>query len=129
MQYIIIAALILAFFTLKGIYDKKKTKAHIMQQLKKAWGAIPSETYLPEKFRSLQSYYEKVKKETTDVDSITWNDLAMDEIYMRMNHTVSSVGEEYLYAMLHQLSFDEAELAERERLISFFQMTYGIYRK
>ena len=121
MQYIIIAALILVFFMLKGIYDKKKAKERIMQQLKKAWGAVPQETYLPEKFRSLQSYYEKVKKETTDVDSITWNDLAMDEIYMRMNHTVSSIGEEYLYAMLHQLSFDEAELAERERLISFFQ--------
>lgn len=121
MQYIIIAVLILAFFTLKGIYDKKKAKERIMQQLKKAWGAVPQETYLPEKFRSLQSYYEKVKKEATDVDSITWNDLAMDEIYMRMNHTVSSVGEEYLYAMLHQLSFDEAELEERERLISFFQ--------
>lgn len=121
MQYIIVAVLILVFFTLKGIYDKKKTKERILQQLKKAWGAIPTETYLPEKFRSLQSYYEKVKKETTDVDSITWNDLAMDEIYMRMNHTVSSVGEEYLYAMLHQLSFDEAELLERERLISFFQ--------
>ena len=121
MQYVIFAALILAFFTLKGIYDKKKTKEHIMQQLKKAWGAIPQETYLPEKFRSLQSYYEKVKNEMTDVDVITWNDLAMDEIYRRMNHTVSSVGEEYLYAMLHQLSFDETELAERERLISFFQ--------
>ena len=121
MQYIIVAVLILVFFTLKGIYDKKKTKERIQQQLKKAWGAVPAETYLPEKFRSLQSYYEKVKKEATDVDSITWNDLAMDEIYMRMNHTVSSVGEEYLYAMLHQLSFDEAELAERERLISFFQ--------
>ena len=121
MQYLIIAALILAFFTLKGIYDKKKAKEQILQQLKKAWGSIPTETYLPEKFRSLQSYYEKVKKETTDVDAITWNDLAMDEIYMRMNHTVSAVGEEYLYAMLHQLSFDEKELAERERLISFFQ--------
>ena len=121
MQYLIIAALILAFLTLKGIYDKKKAKEQILQQLKKAWGSIPTETYLPEKFRSLQSYYEKVKKETTDVDAITWNDLAMDEIYMRMNHTVSAVGEEYLYAMLHQLSFDEAELLERERLISFFQ--------
>ena len=121
MQYIIVAVLILVFFTLKGIYDKKKAKERIRQQLKKIWGAVPQETYLPEKFRSLQSYYEKVKKEATDVDSITWNDLAMDEIYMRMNHTVSSVGEEYLYAMLHQLSFDEAELAERERLISFFQ--------
>lgn len=121
MQYIVFAAFAFAFLVGKGIYDKKKAKENIKYTLKKAWGAVPQETYLPEKFYSLQSYYKKVKKEAADVDSITWNDLAMDEIYMRMNHTVSSVGEEYLYAMLHQLVFDEAELKERERLISFFQ--------
>ena len=34
------------------------------------------------------------------MDDITWNDLAMDQVYMLMNNTCSAIGEEYLYAVL-----------------------------
>lgn len=55
------------------------------------------------------------------IDEITWNDLDMDRIFMLMNQTVSSAGEDYLYAMLHRPEFSEERLKERERLFCFFE--------
>lgn len=38
-----------------------------------------------------------------------------------MNQTVSSAGEDYLYAMLHRPEFSEERLKERERLFCFLK--------
>lgn len=54
------------------------------------------------------------------VDDITWNDLDMDRVFMAVNQTWSSSGEEYLYGMLRTPCTEEATLQERERLISYF---------
>jgi len=54
------------------------------------------------------------------VDSITWNDLDMDRVYTRINACQTSVGEEYLYHILHDLPLNSNALSKREELISFF---------
>ncbi|MCL2362250.1 MAG: hypothetical protein FWC73_10610 [Defluviitaleaceae bacterium] len=54
------------------------------------------------------------------VDSITWNDLDMDKVFARINACQSSVGEEYLYHILHQLPLNSEALDKRENLIHFF---------
>jgi len=56
-----------------------------------------------------------------DVDDITWNDLDMDSVFQVMNHTGTSLGEEYLYATLRKLSNSQEELMKREYLISYFE--------
>jgi len=104
---------------IKSEHDKEVRKRRLIAKLKKQWGDVPSEEYTAEKLRSLAAYYNAVK-EDTDVDDITWNDIDMDQIFMTMNNTSSAVGEEYLYAMLHKLKFEEEELKERNRLIEFF---------
>jgi len=50
------------------------------------------------------------------IDDTTWNDLDMDKVYSRLDACRTSVGEEYLYALLRTPAFDEASLAEREAL-------------
>ena len=55
------------------------------------------------------------------IDDITWNDLQMDEIFIRMNNTLSSCGEDVLYQILRQPQMDQNVLDERERLIAYFQ--------
>ena len=55
------------------------------------------------------------------IDDITWNDLQMDEIFIRMNNTLSSCGEDVLYQMLRQPQMHREVLEERERLIAYFQ--------
>lgn len=45
-----------------------------------------------------------VKKNNKNyIDDITWEDLEMDEVYMRINHTNSFIGEQLLYHKLHDV--------------------------
>lgn len=37
------------------------------------------------------------------IDDITWNDLEMDEVFLRINHTKSFMGEQVLYHRLHDV--------------------------
>ncbi|QIB69318.1 hypothetical protein Ami103574_08270 [Aminipila butyrica] len=38
-----------------------------------------------------------------EIDDITWNDLEMDQVFLRMNNTKSYIGEQILYHRLHDL--------------------------
>ena len=68
----------------------------------------------------IRSYFEQVKGDGYYVDDITWNDLDMDSVFIAMNHTFSSAGEEVLYDLLREPVFDADELAERERVTQYF---------
>ena len=49
------------------------------------------------------------------LDDITWNDLDMDEVFVRINHTKSFLGEQVLYRRLHLLdNFWEDEKTEEQ---------------
>ncbi len=47
------------------------------------------------------------------VDDITWNDLEMDQIFLRINHTHSFIGEQVLYHKLHTLSPESNSILEK----------------
>jgi DNA mismatch repair ATPase MutS len=97
-----------------------KNRRLLKERLKREWGDTPSQEYTTEKMDSIKVYYKSKQDSRLDVDDITWNDLDMDEIYMEMNNTSSSIGEEYLYALLRKPCHDEAELKERSRLMDYF---------
>ncbi|MDD4113533.1 MAG: hypothetical protein PHC56_10970 [Herbinix sp.] len=116
--YFLIVAFGLAIFS---IVNEHKQRKNLIKSLKDEWGTIPDAEYTSEKMESIKSFYHTQKDEYMDVDDITWNDLDMDEIYWRMNNTQSSLGEEYLYALLRKPCFAPEELEERNRLIEYFQ--------
>ncbi|MBO5352064.1 MAG: hypothetical protein J6A77_02075 [Lachnospiraceae bacterium] len=120
----VILALMLVL-CLKGMYDKKKNFDRLVARLQKSWGVIPEEEYTEVKFHSLQYYYNhkfaEKKEDRFFLDDITWNDLNMDELFFMLNSTGSAMGEEVLWALLHELKFEEATLKEREKVIQFFQ--------
>lgn len=118
--YIPIIAAILAGIIIKIIYDAKTSRKKIIAKLRKKWGEVPSEGVSSEKFETIGHYYENVVKRDTDVDDITWNDLDMNQVFLTVNNTCSSVGEEYLYAMLKSLKFDDTKLKERDGLANYF---------
>ncbi|MDE7212621.1 MAG: hypothetical protein K2O03_14410, partial [Lachnospiraceae bacterium] len=120
MPYAIIIAIVLVALFIKSIYDEKNFTRKLYQKMEREWGQVPQEEYSEAKYHSLQYYYEHLEKGRGDIDSITWNDLDMDQIFMTMNNTGSAAGEEYLFAMLHRLSFSAEELAERNRLMEHF---------
>ncbi len=103
-------------FLLKGFYDQQKYKDKIQFLLKQEWGMETRDEYSDKIFRNICFYHEQKKKES-DIDDITWNDLEMDQIFMLLNHTRTSAGEEYLYHLLRSPLYQEEELDKREQLI------------
>ncbi|SDB21386.1 MutS domain V [Pseudobutyrivibrio sp. YE44] len=49
----------------------------------------------------------KGKHTKNQIDDITWNDLEMDEVFLRINHCNSFIGEQVLFDRLHSLGEDE----------------------
>lgn len=94
MEYVIFAAAMAALLFVifaKGMWDERGGKKALKEQLKRAYGAVPQKEYKPERFQRLTGYYVAHPKEG-QLDDITWNDLNMDEIFRRMNHSQSASG-------------------------------------
>ena len=73
-------------------------------------------------FQSVSAFHRVFNtKESFAIDDTTWNDLEMDRVFERLNICCSSVGEEYLYALLHQPVFDLEKLLVREKLIQYLK--------
>lgn len=122
MIYIIIGIVfIIAAIWVNMYFNEKTLQKRTYYRIKNSWGKISQTEYTDERFDAITKYYESIKKEHIDVDDITWNDIDMDTIYMMLNQTGCSMGEEYLYALLRQVNTNKEEMEERERVISFFQ--------
>jgi len=120
MQYVFIILIIILLLVLWSMWNEKQQQKKLVMQLKKEWGQIPQQEYTTEKLEAIKALYLSMKDEHFDVDDITWNDLDMDYIFMYINNTQCSIGEEYLYALLRKPCFSAEELKERNRLIHFF---------
>lgn len=103
------------------IWDKIRQRKWFLRHLKQRWGTIPDREYTQEELESISHYAKRNVGEQFMIDDITWNDLQMDEIFIRMNNTLSSCGEDVLYQILRQPQMDQNVLDERERLIAYFQ--------
>ncbi len=120
MEYLLIIAAVMVAIVIWSLISNRNNLKTLKLRLRREWGETPTEEYTSEKLEFLKSYYNSRKDTNLDVDDITWNDLDMDEIFMEMNNTQSSIGEEYLYSILRKPSFSEKELMERNRLMKFF---------
>lgn len=64
---------------------------------------------------------EYTRMQEVGVDEITWNDLDLDEVFQRINHTWSFAGEDYLYYLMHVPEVSKADWKEQEDLIRYYQ--------
>lgn len=114
---IVIAVCVLLILVIaKIVYDEKKYIEKLTNRLKKTWGMPTRQEYTENIWKNIKYYHDNQASEN-DIDDITWNDLEMDRVYEKLNHTRTSVGEEYLYSLLHKTCIDKEELSERERVI------------
>lgn len=72
--------------------------------------------FLPptEPLESVMSYWESTPKQPNvhHIDSITWNDLSMNEVFQKLNYTQTSIGSEYLYNQLHTIQLENQDANE-----------------
>lgn len=122
MEYLVLTGvivLIVLYVFIKGSYDEKQKEKKFIKNLYENYGRFPEKKYETAQYNSIRKYFEKHKKEFV-IDDITWNDLDMDAVFMQMNHTYSSAGEEYLYYTLRTPSMEETPLKKREERVNYF---------
>ena len=88
------------------------------------FGKPPDNRYEDEDFRCIRSYYDyrrEKEPETFALDETTWYDLSMDDVFRRVNHTLSTPGEQVLYAWLRTPALDEATYLRRHGLITYME--------
>lgn len=127
-EHLVLAAIVVLCIVISRIWQKKRSTRKTQQQIKESWGKQPEEMYGNEQMSSISSYFLNYRSENKDkhfIDDITWNDLEMDRIFMRINNTNTTVGEENLYSLLREPLFDAAALFERDRLMEFFKTHFS----
>jgi len=112
-----IIVLVVICLSAKGIYDDRMYKKRLYNRLKNTWGKPTEKEYSYDIMQAIKYYYTQ-NRHSGDIDDITYNDLNMDAIYSCLNHTRSSIGEEYLYALLRSPCTVPSVLEERERVIN-----------
>ncbi len=122
MEYLIFAvfaAAFLLFIFIQGMSQESKERKWFIHKLKKQYGHEPEREYKPERFVRIPGYYENHRCDG-QIDDITWNDLGMDDIFKRMNYTLSSTGEEYLYYRLRTPEYEEDKLKHFQEIAEYF---------
>jgi len=79
------------------LWDRRRQKQWFLAKLRRMWGSVTDREYSSEELESISHYARRHQKDRFLIDDITWNDLSMDQIFVNMNTTVSSCGEDVLY--------------------------------
>nr|WP_296487597.1 hypothetical protein [uncultured Acetatifactor sp.] len=122
MEYLVfiltMAVFALVIFGTEAVRVRKEEKKFI-RTLYEDYHKLVEKEYALERFVRIDSYFNRHKQEG-QLDDITWNDLDMDEVFKRMNYTLSASGEEYLYYTLRTLKQSDEQLEHLEETVRFF---------
>ena len=105
MEYLIFVLVMGAFVLVIFIMEAVRTRREEKDFIKSLYGnyeKLAEKEYALERFARMDSYFNR-HREDGQLDDITWNDLGLDELFKRMNYTLSASGEEYLYYTLRTL--------------------------
>jgi hypothetical protein len=98
--------------------DMVRTNSKRISALKSQFGAPPKDHNI--NFESVNAFHRVFPSKSSHIiDDTTWNDLEMDRIFERLDTCCSSIGEEYLYAVLRTPEIEPDILLARESLIQF----------
>jgi len=122
MEYLIFwgaMGVIILFLAGQGVLADRREKKRFERKLYENYGKRPDKEYKVERFLRIPGYYENHRR-PGQIDDITWDDLSMDQVFMRLNYTISSSGEEVLYHMLRTPMQSREELQYFDNVITYF---------
>ncbi|NLA27663.1 MAG: MutS family DNA mismatch repair protein [Firmicutes bacterium] len=106
------------------LWHKKLKTQHF---LRNSWG---KEVRRDRDFSEIGSLYELTAAGAPgDIDSQTWGDLDMDQVYHKLDRTLTNPGEAVLYDILRRPLKDGEMLLERARMLRFFQHDTAVREK
>ena len=122
MEFVVFTGVLLfifLFMIVQELMQAKKEEKMFRNSLLENYGKEPPKEYSLERFARLGSYLERHKEEK-QLDDITWNDLGMDEVFCRIDRTLSAAGEEYLYFTLRNIFCGKEKLDHLEEVTGWF---------
>ncbi|WP_373217892.1 hypothetical protein [Ruminococcus sp. 5_1_39BFAA] len=120
MTVIMVTAGLILLFIIWIIHEERKRKKILLKKIRRIYGKPSERQYEPGDIENISHYFRRKCGEGFYIDDITWNDLDMDHVYRMVNQTISSPGEDVLYAMMRMPLFSQEEINERDKLIRFF---------
>ena len=106
------------------------SKKRIRRKIEESFGKLPT-SYEGEqilgRMDAIKLYHKEMcdRGRCGDIDEITWNDLEMDQVFLRVDHTNSYIGEQILYHRLHDTRRDDDTAWEGwerlEQQIAFYE--------
>lgn len=109
---------LLVIFSLISFFDQKRRLRKMKRRMLYYYGRDREIEYSDEVLSVIGAY---TAAKDTMVDDITWNDLDLDSVFMKINHTWSFAGEDYLYYLLHIPAEGPVSCEEQEEMISYYQ--------
>ncbi|MFC1793476.1 MutS family DNA mismatch repair protein [Planctomycetota bacterium] len=101
---------------------QKSTLQKLLAQLREDWG---KEKEKERNFSEIDSFYRYSTTKSGDsdilIDDQTWSDLNMDDLYSRMDRTLTNPGECILYRILRTPLLSDQILKKRNKVIRLFQ--------
>jgi len=119
---LIVIAILVIDYIINSIRKAIKAKKN-RKTIRSIWGKEPNKKYTDSDFTSISDFFRyKIgsNRFVHTIDDITWNDINMEKIFVRINNTLSSLGENVLYFILRTPSFNEKDLNRRDKYIEFF---------
>lgn len=118
MEFVFILLAGLLFIATATALSLTKANKKLRQKIDNEFGKKPSyQKYIVD---DLADYHAFNNGENA-VDEITWYDLDMDFVFKRINACGSSVGDEYLYHLLHTCDANAKVILKREKLINYLK--------
>jgi len=109
-----------------SLVNRHRKLSKKIKDLRDNWGKIP-------KNKAAELYFKLNKDDSYGkcyrVDDSTWTDLDFNELFEKINRTVTPVGTQYLYNLLRNPVFDTSELDKRETLIHHFSGNRSLREK
>lgn len=100
------------------------TLRKLKKQFQQKFGTVPDPFYFHGDMEYIRAYYDFRRDKGLDqflIDEITWNDLNMDSIFKRINPSLSTSGEQYLYYMLRSPAVTQSDYNHRKTLIELME--------
>ncbi|MDR2108116.1 MAG: hypothetical protein LBP28_01470 [Coriobacteriales bacterium] len=119
-------AVVVAIFLLYDVISSYRSSRRLRRELNERFGKISRQPLNQDSVPQYWQLRQRHEQLTDCIDERTWDDLSMDEIFVRLNTCLTSVGEEYLYALLHEPRFDQQRIAGREPLIDFLRQNPAV---
>lgn len=109
---LVLAVLIIAALAVAA----KRSHARMLENLNSQFGQLPDNEEL--EFNSISRPWKTCtdKEPYQVIDDITWDDLDMNRVFAVLDACQTSIGEEYLYTLLHKFA-DDTETSRCEELM------------